>query len=138
MPKTQNLETDLTIQELEKRAIKVLTLRFKRRCKMCKTDDTPLWRKGWEDPKTKKKVSLCNSHGICYSKGQYCQGCKYIYNVSEIPHNREKWECCRKCGNHSHINCILSHAHYDDVWLSCYDSVLSGHYECFECKMKDI
>lgn len=45
----------------------------------CQTTNTPLWRKGWIDPRTGKAVMLCNACGLHFKKGHFCLFCNQIY-----------------------------------------------------------
>ncbi len=46
-------------------------LRLERRCEVCGTSKTVLWRKGWYRHALGAVVSLCNACGLRYTKGRY-------------------------------------------------------------------
>lgn len=71
---------------------------------LCKTTNTPLWRKGWTDP-SGKSITLCNSCGLLYRKGHFCQGCLQIYRESDQDNPENPWIGCDRCSRWVHKNC---------------------------------
>lgn len=97
------------LDDMRKNIHKDIDIKMRKKCAYCGVRETSLWRKGWYDKETNKNLSLCNAHGLRYSKGQYCPECNYIYYAREL--HPDKWKYCQKCGHYVHQKCISKHHH---------------------------
>lgn len=73
-------------------------------CSNCYTRMTPQWRKGTYNNFMDKYAQLCNSCGLKFSKGQYCDYCFKIYGLSAI--DKSLYYTCTDCGKMDHIDCV--------------------------------
>lgn len=73
----------------------------------CKTNQTPLWRKGWKD-QSGKSVMLCNACGLHWKKGHFCQFCKQIYKENDNDDVKNPWVGCDRCFRWVHKDCDSS------------------------------
>ncbi|KAG2389576.1 hypothetical protein C9374_014136 [Naegleria lovaniensis] len=89
----------------------------------CKTNQTPLWRKGWTT-KEGKPVMLCNACGLHYKKGHFCVYCNQIYKESDADDKEQPWIGCDSCHRWVHQNCEKSNGY----------EIKSGGYLCPCCR----
>jgi len=69
----------------------------------CQVVETPLWRRGWKKSDG-TFARLCNSCGLHFRKGHYCEHCLQLYK--EQDEFDDSWLCCSGCSRYSHIDCI--------------------------------
>lgn len=99
---------------------------MQKHCANCDTPSTPLWRKGWEDVVLGHSVSLCNACGLKFLKEQYCHYCMFVYNMTDVRYQKDKWIACSKCRKCTHVDCEkrFGTVHVEDDTTS---------YRCPEC-----
>lgn len=69
----------------------------------CQTVETPLWRRGWKKSDG-TFARLCNSCGLHFRKGHYCDHCMQLYK--EQDNFDDSWISCSSCGRYGHKSCI--------------------------------
>jgi hypothetical protein len=74
----------------------------------CATEKTPLWRKGWHNSETGRKVRLCNACGLHFRKGHFCRYCNQIYKDNSELDMSEGWLNCQLCERRTHKSCAVS------------------------------
>ena len=79
---------------------------LKYHCSTCGTNDTPQWRKGWPNPVTGERATLCNACGLRYHKNRICLLChQSVVSKGEAFDN--PIIACRGCTQKAHVACTV-------------------------------